>query len=52
METRSDLQEIFHKLKNIGFFGPFIFEIFAPDLLTYLKFAQQGKDLLLRVYGG
>ena len=52
METRSNLQEIFHKLKNIGFFGPFIFEIFAPDLLTYLKFAQQGKDLLLRVYGG
>lgn len=50
MGKRSDLERIFCELKNIGFFGPYVFEIFAPDIITYFKFVQHGSNFLRQIY--
>ena len=48
MEEQFDFKEIVEHLKQEGFSGPMIFEIFAKDIATYLEFSQSGKELLIR----
>jgi len=48
MEEQFDFKEIVEYLKQEGFSGPMIFEIFAKDIATYLEFSQSGKELLIR----
>jgi len=47
MEDYFDFKEIIGTLKQAGFTGPMIFEIYAKDIVTYLEFAQRGKEFLL-----
>ena len=47
-----DLADLFERVHKSGFAGPMIFEIIAPSAELYLERANQGKEIVKRLWPG
>ncbi|MFH0964966.1 MAG: sugar phosphate isomerase/epimerase family protein [Planctomycetota bacterium] len=52
LDDCTDLPALLSTLNSRSFAGPFIFEIIAKDIPTYLAFAARSRDILLSLHRG